>query len=152
MTISRRSKQRRANISIARGIPKVRALSFAIAGPVTEEPIALTNRDWSFTRASLKEATGAERAIILNDFEALALSLPHLKPEDLVQIGGHPPPKPRSEDRAGTRHRARHGDARALAERRLDGIAGRIGPRHLAGRHAGGIRSARSHDLARRAV
>lgn len=77
-----------------KGHPKVRALSFAIAGPVTDEPIALTNRDWSFTRASLKEATGAERAVILNDFEALALSLPHLKAEDLAQIGGHPPAKP----------------------------------------------------------
>jgi glucokinase len=76
------------------GHPKVRALSFAIAGPVTEEPIALTNRDWRFTRASLKEATGAAQAVILNDFEALAWSLPHLSPEDLVQIGGHPPEKP----------------------------------------------------------
>ena len=74
--------------------PKVRALSFAIAGPVTEEPIALTNRDWRFTRASLKEATGAEQALILNDYEALAWSLPYLSPEDLVQIGGHPPEKP----------------------------------------------------------
>jgi len=77
-----------------KGHPKVRALSFAIAGPVTEEPISLTNRDWRFTRASLKEATGAELALILNDFEALAWSLPYLKPDDLAQIGGHPPEKP----------------------------------------------------------
>jgi glucokinase len=76
------------------GLAKIDALSVAIAGPVTGERIGLTNRDWVFTHASLAAAANAGRAVILNDYEALALSLPHLGPEDVVQIGGETPAEP----------------------------------------------------------
>ncbi|NJM30868.1 MAG: ROK family protein [Rhizobiales bacterium] len=72
----------------------VHAAAIAIAGPVEGELVKLTNRPWSFTAASLAKAAKAKRVRILNDFEALALSLPHLEGEDVVQIGGQTPSKP----------------------------------------------------------
>lgn len=77
-----------------RGITALAAAAIAVAGPVDGEVVALTNRDWSFTRASLQKAAMAGRMLLLNDFEALAMSLPHLGGDDLIQIGGQAPEKP----------------------------------------------------------
>jgi len=65
--------------------------AFAVAAPVTGDDISFTNSSWSFTREELRGSAGLEALHILNDFEALALSLPHLANEDLVQIGGGAP-------------------------------------------------------------
>src|SRR5437870_1431554 len=78
----------------ARGLSSLTGAAIAVAGPVEGEVVSLTNRDWSFTRGSLAKAARARSCRILNDFEALALSLPHLKGDDLVQIGGETPEKP----------------------------------------------------------
>lgn len=78
----------------ARGVTSLAAAAIAVAGPTEGETVALTNRDWSFTRESLRLAAKARRFHLLNDFEALALSLPHLHGEDVVQIGGETPPHP----------------------------------------------------------
>ena len=59
-----------------------------VAAPVDRQVIRLTNRDWSFTKESLRDAARAKRCRLLNDFEALAWSLPHIAETDLVQIGG----------------------------------------------------------------
>jgi glucokinase len=64
------------------------AAAVAVAGIVTEEDFLLTNRDWVISRSKLRSRLRTEKLIILNDFEALALSLPHLKQVNLVQIGG----------------------------------------------------------------
>jgi glucokinase len=77
-----------------RGITRLAAAAVAVAAPVEGESVTLTNRDWHFSRTSLMAAAGADRFRLLNDFEALALSLPHLSPDDLVQIGGETPLKP----------------------------------------------------------
>ncbi|WP_163268929.1 glucokinase [Chelativorans alearense] len=63
----------------------------AIAGPVAGEELRLTNLPWSFTRAELKAVTGAEYLHVVNDFEALALSLPYLTTHDLQEIRGGKP-------------------------------------------------------------
>jgi len=78
----------------AKGIGGLSAAAIAVAGPIEGEEVALTNRDWRFTRGSLQAAAKAARFRLLNDFEALALSLPHLGPEDVVQIGGETPERP----------------------------------------------------------
>ncbi len=77
-----------------KGLTQTVAAAIAVAGPIEGETVGLTNRDWTFTRESLKKAALAERFRLLNDFEALALSLPHLEGDDIVQIGGETPPKP----------------------------------------------------------
>ncbi|CAN7445238.1 glucokinase [Massilia sp. LjRoot122] len=59
------------------------AASFAVATPVRSDLIEMTNNGWSFSRAALQRELGLETLAILNDFEALALALPHLKPGQL---------------------------------------------------------------------
>jgi glucokinase len=60
----------------------------AVAAPVTGEHIHLTNSPWSFARHELCRTAGLKDVLVLNDFEALALSLPHLARAELHQIGG----------------------------------------------------------------
>jgi glucokinase len=61
---------------------------FAIAGPVSGNEIRLTNANWSFTRAGVRDATGVSFLSFVNDYEALAHSLPLLTDRDYRQIGG----------------------------------------------------------------
>jgi glucokinase len=78
----------------AKGVSGLAGAAIAVAGPVEGEVVHLTNRNWSFTRESLRKAADARQFRLLNDFEALALALPHLDSEDVVQIGGELPQKP----------------------------------------------------------
>jgi len=78
----------------SRIIDSLTAAAVAVAGPVAGETVSLTNRNWSFTRETLRQAAMAKRIRLLNDFEALALSLPHLAEAGTVQIGGTTPPAP----------------------------------------------------------
>jgi glucokinase len=71
-----------------RSITELEAAAVDVAAPVDREEITLTNRDWTFSAESLRKAAKAKRFRLLNDFEALAWSLPHIKPEHLIQIGG----------------------------------------------------------------
>ena len=77
-----------------RGITELEGAAVDVAAPVDREFITLTNRDWTFSAESLRQAAKARHIRLLNDFEALAWSLPHIKPEHLVQIGGTIHPKP----------------------------------------------------------
>jgi glucokinase len=77
-----------------RGFAALSAAAIAVAAPVDGECITLTNRDWTFSKESLRAAAGANRIRLLNDYEALALALPHLEGDDIVQIGGQASSKP----------------------------------------------------------
>jgi glucokinase len=63
----------------------------AVAAPLVGGEIKLTNSAWSFTAESLAGAASLDDILLLNDFEALALSLPHLHAEELHRIGGGAP-------------------------------------------------------------
>lgn len=78
-----------------REVASLSSAAIAVAAPVDREHISLTNYGWSFTNESLRLAAKARRLRLLNDYEALALSLPHLKGDDLVQIGGQKSSVPR---------------------------------------------------------
>jgi glucokinase len=60
--------------------------AFAVAGPVGEGTVTLTNLGWSFSADELSAALGVT-VTLLNDFEALAYAVPHLSASDLVSIG-----------------------------------------------------------------
>lgn len=60
----------------------------ALAGPVTEEPVRLTNAPWSVSSAALTARFGFARIRLVNDFLVQAHALPHLAPADLRPIGG----------------------------------------------------------------
>lgn len=47
----------------------------------------MTNHHWSFSISALQDALGLKRLLVINDFTALALSLPTLSALDLQKIG-----------------------------------------------------------------
>ncbi|MFI6509247.1 glucokinase [Streptosporangium sp. NPDC050855] len=63
------------------------AACVAIAGPVEGDRYRLTNAGWTGSVRDL----GIPDAWLLNDFEALAMSLPYLDGEDLAALGGPDP-------------------------------------------------------------
>lgn len=65
--------------------------AFAIAGPVRSEVVRMTNLPWSFSREDLRSVSGADTIHLVNDFEALAMVLPHLTAHDLHKLGGGEP-------------------------------------------------------------
>ena len=74
------------------GLPGgVAQAAIGIANPVTGDEIRMTNHAWSFSIARTRAALGLERFVVVNDFHALALSLPMLSPADTVQVGGTAP-------------------------------------------------------------
>ena len=73
-----------------------RAGAFAVATAVGGDQIAFTNNGWAFSRTATQAALGLDTLLMLNDFEALALSLPRLRPEQLLAWRGSaaaPPPR-----------------------------------------------------------
>jgi glucokinase len=68
------------------GLP-VKDAAIAVAGPVVQQHAKLTNQAWTIDAGELKTSFGLA-ARIINDFRAVALSLPLLKSGDLVAIGG----------------------------------------------------------------
>jgi glucokinase len=65
----------------------------AVAGPVEGGRCVLTNRSWEVDTRQLYEIFRLETQII-NDFEAVAYSLPSLARPDLVGLGGVQPGAP----------------------------------------------------------
>jgi glucokinase len=64
------------------------AAAIAMANPVTGDRVSMTNHDWSFSQAALRDELGLSTLRVLNDFTALALALPHLPAHELRQVGG----------------------------------------------------------------
>jgi glucokinase len=60
----------------------------AVAGPVTENRCVLTNCPWTIDAPELRAAFSFAKVHICNDFQATALSLPHLTGADLYPLGG----------------------------------------------------------------
>jgi glucokinase len=70
---------------------QVKHAAIAIANPVEGDQVAMTNHHWSFSIAALKYELGLETLAVVNDFTALAMSLPLLGPEQWEQVGGGAP-------------------------------------------------------------
>ena len=73
------------------GALRPRTGCLGMAGPVLDDWIQLFNAPWGFPTEALRQMLGLNELRILNDFTALALALPVLPPDELVQIGGEPP-------------------------------------------------------------
>lgn len=58
----------------------------AVAGPVSGDEIRFTNVNWVFSVEAARKALGFDAMYMLNDFAALACSVPHLSDEDTVEI------------------------------------------------------------------
>ncbi len=77
-----------AQSTLRDSVVTVSDVCLAIAGPVTGDEVKLTNNAWHFSIAQTRQAFGFDRLEIINDFEAIALALPHLQADQLEQIGG----------------------------------------------------------------
>ncbi|MBD2810887.1 glucokinase [Xenorhabdus sp. Vera] len=63
----------------------------AIACPVTEDVIRMTNHSWRFSVSEMKASLGWERFEVINDFTAVSLAIPVLGADDMIKIGGKQP-------------------------------------------------------------
>ena len=77
-----------ATTSRARDWTRPRSCAIGIATPVTSDQVRMTNHHWTFSIKALKKTLQLERLLVLNDFSALALSLPALQPAELHKVGG----------------------------------------------------------------
>jgi glucokinase len=67
--------------------------ALALANPVDGDYVRMTNRPWAFSTDEVRRELGLSTLLIVNDFTALAMAIPGLKPEDLMQVGpGKPVP------------------------------------------------------------
>ncbi len=63
-------------------------MAIGIANPVVGDWVQMTNHHWAFSIEAMRQSLGLQRFVVINDFTALALSLPALQPHELRQIGG----------------------------------------------------------------
>lgn len=65
--------------------------ALAVATVADADPIRFTNSPWSFARAELAAQLGLRTLLVLNDFEALSLSLPRLRAGQWQSLDGRAP-------------------------------------------------------------
>jgi glucokinase len=69
------------------------AAVLAIAGPLDSEEVTLTNRDWRFRPHELAARFGFSPLRVINDFEAIAWSLPRLSETEIRPLGNVTTPR-----------------------------------------------------------
>ncbi|WP_158784212.1 glucokinase [Pantoea sp. BAV 3049] len=60
----------------------------AIACPITDDWVEMTNHDWAFSTSKMKANLGFEHLEIINDFTAVSMAIPMLSDGDVMQFGG----------------------------------------------------------------
>jgi len=60
----------------------------AIACPVNDDLISMTNLPWEFSKSALKEELSFNKLILINDYTAIAHAVPFLSDDQKVQVGG----------------------------------------------------------------
>ncbi|WP_412972912.1 glucokinase [Glaciecola sp. MF2-115] len=63
----------------------------AIACPVNNDLVKMTNHTWAFSKKALQDELQLEKLLVINDFSAVAHSLPTLSSQQLIQIGSGSP-------------------------------------------------------------
>ena len=72
----------------ATGHAQPHSAGIGIATAVTGDVVHMTNNPWTFSINELKQSLGLKHCLLLNDFTALALSLPGLAASELRSVGG----------------------------------------------------------------
>jgi len=75
-------------ISAFAGDRPIAEACIAVACPAHDDIIRFTNSPWQFSQRGLKERFGLDRLVVVNDFTALALSVPGLGDGEIERIGG----------------------------------------------------------------
>ena len=71
----------------AKQAPPPQVISLAAAGPVVDQTVRFTNNHWHLAAADLADRFAGAAVRLLNDFEAVAYSIPHLAESDVLQVG-----------------------------------------------------------------
>jgi glucokinase len=74
--------------AVSEHAPDIRHAAIAIANPVDGDAVSMTNHTWSFSTAALREELDLSTLLVVNDFTALAMALPHLRPSQRTRVGG----------------------------------------------------------------
>ena len=69
----------------------LKSACFGVAGPVIEGRCQTTNLPWVLEEKTLASALGVKRAKLLNDLEAAAYGMLHVKPDELVALNPKAP-------------------------------------------------------------
>lgn len=67
--------------------PAPTAICLAAAGPVIEESVSVTNNHWVLSAGEMREEFGTDLVKLINDFEAVAWSIPHIDEGFLESVG-----------------------------------------------------------------
>ena len=67
---------------------RIEHAAIAIANPIDGDTVSMTNHHWSFSIAALRGELGLATLLVVNDFTALAMALPHLSASQRRQVGG----------------------------------------------------------------
>ena len=73
------------------GVGHIEHAAIAIANPVEGDDVRMTNYHWKFSIEQMRHRLGFESLVVVNDFTALAMSLPRLSPGQRRQVGGGAP-------------------------------------------------------------
>lgn len=65
--------------------------AIGIATAIAGDFVRMTNLGWQFSRSELRAQLGVDELLVINDFTALALSLPLLADDEKVKVGGGEP-------------------------------------------------------------
>ncbi len=65
------------------------AVCLAAAGPIIDNRVKVTNNHWDVSAAELGESFGVRAVRLLNDFTAIAYSIPQLAESEVRSIGAH---------------------------------------------------------------
>lgn len=65
------------------------AVCLAAAGPVVNDSVKVTNNHWDISAADTRADFGIEAVRLINDFTAIAYSIPLLTENEVQTIGGH---------------------------------------------------------------
>jgi glucokinase len=71
--------------SASAGVPDV--ICLAAAGPIVNNAVRFTNNHWSLDVADLRGRFATQKVWLLNDFEAIAYSIPFLTADDCLPVG-----------------------------------------------------------------
>ena len=69
------------------GAPPPTAICLAAAGPIVDHRVRFTNNEWSIAVEELQDAFSIRPVTLLNDFEAIAYSVPFLAESDCMPVG-----------------------------------------------------------------
>lgn len=70
------------------GVPAPKNAAFGTATPIIGDAIQFTNNHWAFSIEAVRTSLGLDRLLFINDFTALALSIPELTEAEKRKVGG----------------------------------------------------------------